>query len=184
MPSTPLCPWGEEIFAWLQNLNPQSPTGTLRIKIYIMAGRVLGNLIAQEKPAEKYAKPAYSIVFIFSPNVFAAAYMGDIVSSKSTLTSEQFLSLDVLLQRKPYQRPYIRKSAQERLQTMYHVGYVWGAISLTSSLEQSETWQVWQGSHRRGTRSSGCLCPESGKRFLEALGVHLSASCRTRTHIG
>ena len=32
---------------------------------------------------------------------------------------------------------------------------------------QKKTWQIWQGTHRRGTHSPFCLCPVSYLRFFE-----------------
>ena len=46
------------------------------------------------------------------------------------------------------------------------VGYVRCIVSLASSLEQRQAWQIWQRARRRGTHSPRCLCSASCLSFF------------------
>ena len=70
-----------------------------------MAGQVLGSSITQAKPEERVGNQhIILLVFFFrvrkrcEPNVFAAASICAVISSKSTLISDLLFALDVLSQ--------------------------------------------------------------------------------------
>ena len=60
-----------------------------------------------------------------------------------------------------------------------------GAISLSSSLEQSEAWQIWLGADRRKAHSPCCLCPFMLPVFFRKRlePIYLCAKYRTGMHV-
>ena len=99
--------------------------------------QVLGSSITQAKPAEKIGIPQFFLIVFFfrvrkryAPNVFAAASICAIISSKSTLISELTFALDALSQCDNNSNDIFAIRLDTCFKMMYHVGYIWGTILL------------------------------------------------------